>query len=404
MLKISQVKVKITPQGRFFPALMPNRYWAEDISDDQFASVLVLEVDQNQALWVCLDAIGVSKEIATALRERLSKQFNIPMSHINIGYSHSHCAVMMGSLFGRPVDENYVNYVMDQVADATEQAFKKGLCEVNAYTRSYDGYGYYSNRNGLDKKGDTEIRVVEFRNDKNEVKGLILALACHSTVVNFQNTRSLTSDLVGYLCRGLEKRTGVYPLTMVGAAGDMSNRCCRQGNDYAELERVGNGLLSRMDIRKEEIKLSLDKLDIESYQFQETYITTKDQRQKQIEDIKNEIKNAKTDDLRRVFNSALDHAMMEPNGCEFNMDLEGSYINMGDMKILTMPAELFSKFGLEIKEAMNVSCPIFWGYSNYSVGYLYNKEEAGKSFESASTNIPVGVPEKITEMCVKLVK
>lgn len=59
MLKISQVKVKITPQGRFFPALMPNRYWAEDISDDQFASVLVLEVDQNQALWVCLDAIGV---------------------------------------------------------------------------------------------------------------------------------------------------------------------------------------------------------------------------------------------------------------------------------------------------------------------------------------------------------
>jgi hypothetical protein len=62
-----------------------------------------------------------------------------------------------------------------------------------------------------------------------------------------------------------------------------------------------------------------------------------------------------------------------------------------------MPAELFSCFGLKIKSAMKVKCPVFWGYSNYSVGYLYNKEEAGLSFESAATNIPVGIPEKIVE-------
>ncbi len=404
MLKISQANVKITPRGRFFPIIMPNRHWAEEVADDQFATVLVLEVEGTRALWVTLDAIGTTQKVSDELRERLEAQFGIPKDHINIGYTHSHCAVMLGSMMGRKADEGYISYVMDEVCDAVEQALKKGLCEVEAYTRTYDGSGFYSNRNGLDKEGDTEIRLVEFRDKNQEVKGEILTLACHSTVVNFQNSRALTSDLVGYLARGIEKRSGVYPIVMVGAAGDMSNRCCRQGNDLAELKRVGDGLLSRIDLKTEEVKLNIDRMEITRYQFKETYITTKEQRQKQIEDIHEKIKNASTADLRRVFNSALEHAMMDPEGCEFIMDLQGSVIKMGDLKVLTMPAELFSTFGLQIKKAMDVSCPIFWGYSNYSVGYLYNKEEAGNSFESAATNIPCGVPEQITQMCVELVK
>lgn len=404
MLKISQHKVKITPRGRFFPIVMPNRHWAEEVADDQFATVLVLDSNGTKALWVCLDVIGTTQMVTDQLRERLQVQFDIPKDHINIGYTHSHCAVMLGEMMGKKADEGYVAYVMDEVVDATEQALKKGLCEVEAYTRTYDGFGFYSNRNGLDKEGDTEIRIVEFRDKNNEIKGEILTLACHSTVVNFQNSRALTSDLVGYLARGIEERSGVYPLVMVGAAGDMSNRCCRQGNDFAELKRVGEGLLSRMDLYTEEIKLNIREMEIERYQFKETYVTTKEQRQKQIADIHEKIKNAPTADLRRVFNSALDHAMMDPEGCEFVMDLQGSVIKMGDIKILTMPAELFSTFGIQIKKAMGVSCPIFWGYSNYSVGYLYNKEEAGNSFESASTNIPCGVPEQITQMCIDLVK
>ena len=60
---------------------------------------------------------------------------------------------------------------------------------------------------------------------------------------------------------------------------------------------------------------------------------------------------------------------------------------MNDLFILTIPAELFSRFGLEIKQAMSAVCPIVWGYSNYSVGYLVDREEYGRSFESAASSV-----------------
>ena len=68
---------------------------------------------------------------------------------------------------------------------------------------------------------------------------------------------------------------------------------------------------------------------------------------------------------------------------------------MNDVFILTIPAELFSRFGLEIKQAMAAVCPIVWGYSNYSVGYLVDRAEYGRSFESAAGSIPEGTTEEI---------
>lgn len=70
---------------------------------------------------------------------------------------------------------------------------------------------------------------------------------------------------------------------------------------------------------------------------------------------------------------------------------------MVDLKILTVPAELFSRFGVQLKEAMNCVCPICWCYSNYNVSYLGNKEDYGASFETAASDIPIGTTEKIVE-------
>ncbi len=104
-----------------------------------------------------------------------------------------------------------------------------------------------------------------------------------------------------------------------------------------------------------------------------------------------------------MFRSALDHALAEPDGGSFDLDVKGLIIHLGDIEICTLPGELFSCLGLEIKSAMDVKCPIYWGYSNYSVGYLYNKEEAGLSFESAATNIPVGASEALVDYLKELV-
>ena len=77
------------------------------------------------------------------------------------------------------------------------------------------------------------------------------------------------------------------------------------------------------------------------------------------------------------------------------MDCKSILYKLDDLYICSIPAELFSCFGLEIKKEMNVKCPIVWGYSNYSVGYLADKAEYGSSFETAASEIPEGTTEEI---------
>lgn len=53
---------------------------------------------------------------------------------------------------------------------------------------------------------------------------------------------------------------------------------------------------------------------------------------------------------------------------------------------------------------MNCKCPILWGYCNYTVGYLGNIEDYGVSFETASSDIPKGTTERITEEIIQFIK
>lgn len=406
MLQVSQSKGNITPRGKFFPFMMPNGQWAEAITDEQYANVMVIKKEDTVLIWISLDAIGISEEFSDEVRSRLSKKFSVPIQNINLGYTHSHCAPQLGGAVGRmkSYDAHYLSYVADRIEDVTERCFIQGFSNVEVYVKKADGSDYYSNRNGIDKTGDKEIGILEFRNQKGEVKGLILTMACHSTVVNFIQSRAIHSDLAGYLCRGLEQRYGIYPLFILQAAGDMGNRCFRKGNDYRELIRIGDGLLKQMEHIAVEEKLAVNQIQVQTYQYKDTYVTTKAQRQKQITHIKEQISRAENEDVKRVFQSALEFAEKQREGGTFVMNVKGTILRMGDMEIVTMPAELFSCFGLAIKQAMDVKYPMFWGYSNYSVGYLYNKEEAGLTFESAATNIPAGVTEKICEYLCELVK
>lgn len=134
-----------------------------------------------------------------------------------------------------------------------------------------------------------------------------------------------------------------------------------------------------------------------TFHFEETYYPEKAKKQAQYDEIAQKIEAAKTFDEKKVYSSAL---AIAKNGLEckpFHLDLNSVYLEMVDLKILTVPAELFSRFGVQLKEAMNCVCPICWCYSNYNVSYLGNKEDYGASFETAASDIPIGTTEKIVE-------
>lgn len=395
MLKVSSIQSDITPQGKYFPCPIHRGKLAEEIKDHCYATSIILQIKDKKLIWVTLDLGGLNKEFSDHLKSLLSEQYQIPQENINLGFTHTHSAPpihqMMASM---KADESYKDYVKEKVLDCVSRAFEHGLKECKAYVSTYTIDGYYSNRIGKEFPSDQNFSLLQFKDTQGKVLAAAYAYACHSTVVGPSN-RYVTADLAGAISRGLQEKLGVYPLCMLGAAGDMSNRLYRQGHDYAELLRVQAGIMAQLNIKVKETELSLDELVVEKYRYHDVFHVSHEDRQKQIKEIQHKIDTAPNEDLKRVFTSALLFATNASDQTDFDFDCEGTIIRMNDIMIVTMPAELFNQFGTELKNAMPCLCPIFWGYSNYSVGYLYNQESQGTSFESAATTIPAGTTEKI---------
>lgn len=398
-MKVSTYRCEITPTGKFFPCYLMGHAIrtepAEGIMDKLWATALLLEVDGERLLWVTVELIGLEKSYTDSLRAEFAEKYGIAAENINISYVHTHSApeYMMRSIFSEHgAVEGYMDYVREQIVIAVDKCFEQEPAEAKAYYRTVQIDGCYGNRNGKDKPCDKSFTTLAFRSGEKVVAGAA-HFTCHSTVLGPQN-RLVSSDLAGYVARALEKEWGVYPIVMIGAAGDMSNRLFRQGNDLAELERVGGELMSQVLCASEhELKLSRPRVEV--WRFDESYQPEKAKKEAQYREIQAKVANAKNFDEKKVYTSAL---AIAKNGLEcktFRLELDCRYIDMGELRLFIIPAELFSRFGLMIKQAMGGECPICWCYSNYSAGYLGNKEDYGASFETAASDIPIGTTERI---------
>jgi len=78
-----------------------------------------------------------------------------------------------------------------------------------------------------------------------------------------------------------------------------------------------------------------------------------------------------------------------------HIDMNCEIFNLGDLQIVTVPGELNSKLGLQIKAASSKKHCMVIGYANGSVGYIVDEKGFEKDYHEAnSTKIPKGEGEK----------
>jgi len=402
LMKVATCRKEITPKGAFFPCFLMGHAIrteaAEGIMDPLWATALVLQIQEVFLIWITVELIGLERNYTEEIKQVLSDRYHIPVQQMTICFIHTHSAPeyqehsMMGGSGAVP---GYMDFVRQQILAAVDECFSGELTEVTVWSKTVEISGCYGNRNGKDAPADKRVTTLVFRSAEGVVAG-IGSFACHSTVLGPQN-RLVSSDLAGFVARELEKQWGVYPLIMVGAAGDMSNRLFRQGNDKAELERVGTEMMKQVFDEKKEIRLQVTKAEISTYRFSEIFYLNPESKKQQYDSIKEKIENARNFDEKKVYSSALAVVKSRMSNDSFSLDLVCRYIDMGDLKVLTVPAELFSRFGMRLKQEMGGKCPICWCYCDYSAGYLGNKEDYGNSFETACSDIPSGTTERIVE-------
>lgn len=188
----------------------------------------------RRAALVLVDAICVNSDLTAAVRAALPD-----VDLVWMAASHTHAGPETGCVpGGGPTPAGWLDRL---TAGAVAAVNRARVTETGSHGRVHsgtlDGVGAVRS----DTAGDAVVPV-----DLIEVSaagrrsGLVVVLPVHPTVLPSENLL-VSADLTGAVRRALSARVGpgVWVAVATGAAGDISTRHTRQGQDTAELDRLG---------------------------------------------------------------------------------------------------------------------------------------------------------------------
>lgn len=381
---------------------------SEGVLDDLKCTAVVLEIDGEKFVMCDLELIMIPPEIVAEVKERLKKEFGVQPEMVTIAVTHTHSGPEIRSdrlpMFDEKTDESfwirYQSFLKETIFATVADCFEKGLAEVEPCYRTVEIEGLYGNRNGVGKPEDKDVSLIVFKNTEG-VQAAIVNISCHPTVLGAMNLL-ISSDLLGYISRGVKDQLGVYPLMMQGASGDMSNRNFRQGHDAVELARTGEGILEQLFASQTLEPLSLSKPVVRPYHWETRYPVDKKALGELRAQIEAQMAVETNYDKHKILQSAIYAIDMKLKKDEITANFDAAVIFMGDIAICKQPGELFSRFGKQIKAASKAKLPLIWGYADDYGGYLADEGEYGKTYESIMSPMPKGTTEKITGDLVDL--
>ena len=236
----------ISPQMEEFYLIgyrSPTRYEpALGIHDNLYINSLLLDDGEKEVFILSADLLEIEEEMTNDVKRQLHERYGIQEELIFLAATHNHSSLASyhKMWYTKKFDQSYYDFLIAAILNSYENC-RKSKQEAAVQYGKVLIKGYYSNRNHKGRLADNEVIVVQFLDSKGRAFAGCVNWAVHSTVISPTN-RYLTSEWAGEVSKKLESKLGFYPLMLVGAAGDCSNRHERQGNDFAELERVSQGM------------------------------------------------------------------------------------------------------------------------------------------------------------------
>lgn len=394
-MKIASAYTDITPENEFYLVGYFNEaraFPAKGVHDTPYCVGLLLEQDDVRMLFLSLDVCVVTKNKTEPIKEQIEEQSGIRKENIVINALHSHSCSngMDDSDIANHENEEYYQLVKGKCAELAVR-LKENLVSARAEIGESFIEGFYGNRNDPQEKADLTAYRILFRDSAQKTVGQILSLSCHSTVLGNQNME-LSTDLLGNIRQKLFEHDGVMPYVANGASADISNRNFRQGNDYAELDRVVEGVSTRLLAIRDYKPLSFKNLMMEQTEYMVVYDNTVNfpallEQKKRLE---REMREELTADAYKLKESELLMVNVKLDYQEIRRNARCQIISAEDFVIVTFPGELANRFSTCLKDACGKKYLFMICYANDYLGYFMNQEMYGKCYECTATYIPEG--------------
>lgn len=400
-------KVEITPSE---PCYLCGHAIRLDLSqgmmDPLYVSALIIEDVDKKNILLSYDLILIDEELSMKIKLAVAKEIECDEDNVVVSFIHTHAAPETGekSVFNDPdkgARAGYRDFLVESARKAVNLA-NQNLEIVEVFYASTQIDGYYSNRNDKNRPCDKSANIFKLLRNDQSVLGVMVNMSCHPTVLGPQNYL-ISADLFGAIRSALSDVYHCDVFMMQGAAGDMGNRQYRQGNDQKELFRMRDGIVPQLiDLDISYHKIETKHLEWFKYNYYKQYEIDLDELKLRLK--KNEEELSMETDANQIKLLSSGITMLKQviqEGSHVSLSLKGNIIRIGKIIIVCVPCEMFNQLGIKIKESFPDYDVIIWGYCDYSVGYLVEANEYGKSYESIATNIKKGIPEDYTEYLIE---
>ena len=401
-MRASTTCVCITPTGEFFMdgyGSDERKLPALGVHDDAYSVLLLLELGTTRLLFVSLVVCNITLNRTQRMRDLLSESLEIPDENIVISTIHSHsCPTGLrdGSIHGKE-SFGWPEMVTGLVVQAATTLVST-LADVTPELLKTHIRGWYSNRNSKEKPFDDEAYVLRFVDSTNTCVAAMANFNCHATVVGPKN-RYLTTDVQGGVRAELAKWLGVIPYEFTGASGDLGNRQYRQGNGFAELARISNGIAGEiMKGAFEPLELSEPRVNVFRKEIDYDNTVYFDKYRMQISEAQDVLNDSVASfDAKKLAKTEVVRLGQRLEIDRISFPIEMRTYDFGGFVIVTFPGELGSVLGLRIKGMFGGRPTVVIGYANDGQGYFVPTGDFGLGYESYVTKLPEGGIEKVLD-------
>lgn len=232
--------VVITPEKPMWMAGYAARTGpSEGTEQDLFAKVLILQDDQeNQAVIVTLDLIGIPEGFRDDVVDRCRDKFGLAPDSILLNASHTHCGpeLRVSKIVHYGIDSaweavsiEYSRHLTQKIVDLIGTTLEN--LEPARLEYSHGRAGFAMNRRLPTKNGvtnspypdgpvDHDVPVLKVLTADNRLHAVLFGYACHNTTLSFNK---FCGDYAGYAQEYLEAaHPGTTCLFMAGCGGDQN--------------------------------------------------------------------------------------------------------------------------------------------------------------------------------------
>ena len=337
------------------------------VRDDLHASAVVLEVDGTRLAIVACDLITPSATITEAAREQIAADTGIPPQHVMICATHTHTGPAIVDKNTVGIDEEYLARLPGLLAEAVTAAaadpfaavLRPGRTQVdglsfNRLFRLRDGSEVFGRRGEAEVGNagpiDPELQTLGIVDEEGQLRALLVNFALHVDVIGGGTADFISADWPGEMNRAVSGLYGhdVVTLFLQGTCGDINHHAhtpsSLPGRGPAKAMQLGRALAGAATLAAERAEpmteltagAASDTLAIPYYTRDADFLAHL------------EALRARTDlsDFERYLLRRGEAWPYDGQVAEVPLQV----LRLGPVAIVGLPAEIFVRLGLEIKQ------------------------------------------------------